>query len=173
MKNKILISSLVVGLVSFAGVLGLQKVRAEDTNNFSPLIQRIVEKFNLNKDEVSGVVSNFRGEQQKLRQQDITDRLAQAVKDGKITEDQKNTILAKVTEWQSQMGTMNSLTVEERRTKMNEHRTEMQEWEKNTGIDLQGILGKGAGGTRGLGMGMMGRGFGDEFGQGSKTGQNQ
>lgn len=153
MNKKILASALVLGVIGLAGYGASETVRADNVTNLPPLLQRVVEKFSLNRDEVQSVVDGYRTERQAERKQDVEKRLLQAVADGKITEEQKNTILEKMTSWQAQMGTMRDLTAEERKTKMEEHRTEMKNLEDSIGVNLRDVIGNGMGKRLGIGLG--------------------
>ena len=123
--------------------------------NNDTLIQRIVQRFGLKTEDVQGVFDTVRGERQDEMQQKMTERLDTLVKQGKITEAQKKLIVAKHAELQAQrekeMESMKDLTPEERRTKMEAHRTELESWAKQNNIDIQYVIGFGRG--KGLGMG--------------------
>lgn len=178
MKKLIIPGLLVFGVLGVLGIKLSQGVLAEETSNYPPLIQKMIEHFNLDTDEVNKVMAEqeveretHRQEREAQRQVKLEDKLSQAVTDGLITQEQKAKILAKMTEmWTSQgnppkKGDWGSLTNEERRSQMEERRTELEkkradfeEWEKALGIDLKellgeeecGIFGEGRGGKMGL-----------------------
>src|SRR3989338_6615511 len=101
-------------------VIGLSLYFAKPSHAQNPvttLLDRIAEKFNLKKEDVQKVADDFRLEKQKTmqeqRRKNLDEKLTQAVKDGKITESQKQEILKKMEELQ----------------KNNEaDRTQMQNW---------------------------------------------
>ncbi len=68
---------------------------AETSSSSSSLVDKVAEKFNLNKDEVRNGFDENRTERQAEHEQHYEERLTQAVKDGKLTEDQKSKVLAK------------------------------------------------------------------------------
>ncbi len=142
-KNLIIIS--VSALLLTGGVLLLKPVSADEQSTFSPLIQRLVEKFNLNQDEVTNVVTEFRNENRQKRQEELSSKLQTAVDEGKITSEQKDAILAKMAEHQP--------------GNRDENRAEMQAWADEVGIDLHDLMGHGP--RDGMGKG---EGFGDRFG---------
>jgi len=171
-NKKILASLLAVFSILSLGVLG---AKAFQNGSFdrSELAQKIAERFNLNKDEVQGVMDQLREEkrmqreeEQKTRQNEKLDKL---VSEGKITEDQKSALIAKWEEMKNnQLKRMNmqSLSDEEReeamgkqREEREEHRQEMEQWMENNGIDIE-ILGSevGMGLNKGLGSPSGGRG---------------
>lgn len=126
----------VVG-VTGATIFGMAKVNAEESGaTFPPLVQRLVEKFNLDTTEVAQVVDQYHTEKVAEREAKMADRLDQAVTDGKITEAQKVLILQKQTEIKSKMDEYKGLTPDERKTKMDALREEMRIWAENNGIEL-------------------------------------
>ena len=137
MKTKaIIISVAVLSILSLVGVFGIQSVRANEDNNYPPIIQRLVEKFGLNENEVKAVFDEERDEWQQQRQGRFEEQLNQVVSDGKITEEQKQLILAKRTEMQANRNQYQDLSSEERREKMTEHHGEMKTWAQENGIDI-------------------------------------
>src|SRR4030043_1625048 len=98
--------SLAVGALAVGatlGVAGLNTISAATNSSNSPLIENLAKKFNTTTDEVKGVFEQTREQRQEEMKKQIEENLTQAVKDGKITEDQKNTILSKMTNIQTQM----------------------------------------------------------------------
>ena len=75
--------------------------------------------------------------------QNHSERLDQAVTEGKITSEQKDQILAKLEDWHSKKEDLMNLTPEERKTKMQEMRTELESWVDENGIDMSLLLGFG------------------------------
>lgn len=123
--------------------------------NKDTLIQRIVQKFGLKTADVQAVFDTVRSEHQDEMQQKMTERLETLVKQGKITEAQKKLIVAKHAELQAQrekeMESMKDLTPEERRSKMDAHRAELESWAKQNNIDIQYVIGFGKGNGYGMG----------------------
>jgi hypothetical protein len=104
-----------------------------------------VERFGLNAGEVQEVFQEVRDERHQEMQAHFEERLDELVASGDLTEDQKDTLLAKKAEmWESREELMN-LSPEERRAKMQERREEMNAWAEENGTDLAhlGPLGKG------------------------------
>ena len=123
--------------------------------NDETLIQRLVQKFGLKTEDVRSVFDTVRDERQAQMQQKLIDKLDALVKEGKLTEAQKQLIVAKHTELQTQRekdkDTLKDLTPEERRAKMQAQRTDLENWAQQNNIDIQYVLGFGRG--KGLGMG--------------------
>jgi hypothetical protein len=108
---------------------------------FPTIIQKIIDKFKLNSGEVQKVMDEAQTERQQEMKARREARLEEAVKAGVITEEQKQTLLNKETEWQR---------------KQEQLRQEMQDWRQNSGIDFQKLAPYGGFGGPGFG----GRGFG-------------
>ena len=144
-KNKYLILSslmlLTVGLGLLASSISI--AYAQSNTNYPPLIQKLIERFNLNTSEVDEVIKEVKNQRHEEMKQNISERLDQAVTDGKITSEQKYQVLAKLEEWHSKKEELMNLTPKERRTKMQEIRTEMETWAEENGIDFSLLFGFG------------------------------
>ncbi len=156
MKTKILLPAIAIvitGVAAFGSIGAFAQTTAEDPH--TSIIQKLVSKFGLNEDEVKAVFDAERSERQKQMQTRMTEKLTQAVTDGKITEQQKQLIIAKQAELQKERETnretMQNLTNEQRKAKMEEHRTEIEAWAKENNIDTQYLFG-GMKGGRGMHM---------------------
>jgi spore germination cell wall hydrolase CwlJ-like protein len=90
---------------------------------------------------VQSVFDAQRSEHQAQMKERMSNRLTQLVTDKKITEAQKNLIIAKHDAMQKEMQTMRDQmkdkTPEERRALMETKRVELEKWAKDNGIDLQ------------------------------------
>jgi len=102
-------SLLVVGAVTTIGIGGIGGLGiASAASNPPPtgIADKIATKFNLSKDEVAKVFDEDQAAREAERQQKTEERLTQAVKDGKITEEQKQKILAKGAELRAERESM-------------------------------------------------------------------
>jgi len=122
----------------------------QTTDSTPSLLDTIIQKFNLNKDQVNQVVTDYQTERQNQRETQYKQNLDQAVKDGKITQAQEQLILDEHNKLVEQQQT------EEQNRQQN--RQQLQDWANQNGIDVR-YLGVGYG--RG-GHGMMHDG--DEMG---------
>lgn len=175
--KKLVVAGTVVA-VSLAGLAGgAAYATTNNTNGSDPmngLASAIATKFNLNKDEVQKVVDEQRTQMQAQRDQEVKDQVAQLVKDGKLTQAQADKINAKRAELEKEREANRTsdqnLTDERRKAKMDEHKTALDTWLKDNGIDSQYsyLL---MGGRGGHGGGPGGRGNGQRDGQqtGSQT----
>lgn len=141
-RNKKIAALTAAGLI--VGFLGVGHALAQ-TSTTSPtqtLAEKLAAKFNLNKDDVNTFLTQTqeerRQEMQTKRQEEMSTKLDQAVKDGVITADQKQKILDKQAEMQKQR---------------EQHRTEMEKWASDNGIDFSKLSGYGIGGFGGRGFG--------------------
>jgi len=121
--KKLLILSILGATLLFAGALWL-KTNSVSAAAYPSMIDKIAEKFNLNEDEVADVFNEMRLERQQERQKQMESGLDEAVQDGVITAEQKELLLNKHAEMQ---------------TEREEHRKEMQSWFENQGIDPQSL----------------------------------
>ncbi len=128
---------------------------ASSTNGQSTLIDQLVTKFHLNKYEVQKVFDENRAGRQAKRKLKMKARLDQAVKDGKITQDQENKLIAKLKELNSQRqadrAALKAKTQAERRTAIDKERADFRQWLSDNNIpeDLVGPMGMGHGGPGG------------------------
>lgn len=118
------------------------------------LVQRIAQKFGLQQSSVQAVFDDVRKERQAEMQKRLEDRLTQAVKDGKLTDAQKNLILAKHKEMQANReknrDAWMKMSPEERRNERQKTRAELEAWAKANNIPLEWVMPYGRGG---MGMG--------------------
>jgi uncharacterized membrane protein YhiD involved in acid resistance len=142
-----------IGAGTFAGVASAQATNSVQGND--SLVDKITQKFNLNKDDVQKVFDENKADRQAERQQHIEDRLNQAVKDGKITEAQKAAILDKMQEMQTYLDSIKDKTADEKRGLMKTKMDELKKWADDNGLSqyLPMMVGRG---HHGMGMGMHG-----------------
>lgn len=133
------------------GAFWAGKTTAQAIGSKQTLVDKLAERFNLNKDEVTGVFNELQEERQQQRQADMESKLDEAVNDGVITAEQKQVLLDKYAEMQK---------IQEQ---LNQKRKEMQQWMENSGIDFEKLapyrIGFGGPGFGRLGFG-RGHGFG-------------
>ncbi len=121
-KKTIFLSS-----IAAAGILFLGASQANagfGYFNHDSLIDKLAAKFKLNKTEVQSVFEQVHKEKMAAKQKSFEERLAQAVKDGKLTEAQKKLLLEKMQERQKE-------------------REEMRDWFQKNNIDPSVVGGFG------------------------------
>jgi polyhydroxyalkanoate synthesis regulator phasin len=115
-----------------ASVFTLSSVAKADTiNSQDSLVQKLVTKFNLNETEVKQVVDEHRDQMHKERAVGHETNLQKLVDEGKLTQAQKDTLVTKMQD-KAKFGTMSA---EERQKAHETHRTEMDKWFAEQGID--------------------------------------
>ncbi len=119
----------VVTTVIAGSLIGANAASAQ-TSSGSSLVDKIVAKFNLNKDEVQAVFDEERTKQQAERAAEMSDRLQEKVDSGDITAEQKTLIEQKLAEQQTARET---------------ERTELEKWASDNGIDAKYLMGGGRG----------------------------
>lgn len=136
--KKTLLLSAGAAALSFSALSGLTAIHAASSDPadgpMSSLISALATKFNLNESDVKEVFDEQRAEMEENREKNREERLAQAVTDGKLTEEQKELLLAKQKEEKALMESLKDKTKEERRAAMDEHRKSMQSWGEEHGI---------------------------------------
>lgn len=151
MNKKALILFSMLSIIT-VGLLTSRSVFAQDeagsSNSMSSLVTRIAEKFGLNKDEVQAVFDADRQERQEKRQEEFQARLDQDVADGKITEAQKELIIAKRNQLEENRrsgDSLEGLSKEERKSVMEAERKELESWASENNIDPKYLMGGGRG----------------------------
>ena len=138
MNKKLLLSAFVVTL-GIAGAASMSQVHAQELSDSSnPVVQKLVQKFGLKEADVQAVFDEVHEEHKTEMKQRMDERLSQAVTNGKITEEQKQKIISKMTELQSQREanreTMKDKTPEERKTQMEAEKASLEAWAKENGL---------------------------------------
>jgi ABC-type phosphate transport system auxiliary subunit len=126
-------------VLSGATVFGASMASAHGQVDGDTLVEKLATKFHVKTEDVQAVFDENRAEHEANREKEREARLAQLVIDGKLTEDQKNALIAKHQEMEAKRDTMRDslkdATPEERKTAMEQHRAEMDQWFKDQGID--------------------------------------
>lgn len=147
MNKKLLV---MLGAVTIVGmsVLGSGQVFAQESttqNPVSSLVQKIADKFGLNKDDVQALFSEHKNEVKAKHSARQEDRLSKLVSEGKITEAQKTLIINKQKELTEKRaankGSLKNLSKEELRSKMEAEHAELEKWAIDNGIDLKYLMG--------------------------------
>ncbi len=155
LTKKIIIPAAVAVIIGGA-VLGVSASKAQaqfGNNRFAGLVQMIAQKFNLDQGAVQTVFDQY-GQQQKANmQQKLDDRLNQAVQAGKLTQAQKDALVAKLAELKNKYSTTDfkNMTPDQRKQARQNEQAELISWAQSQGID-QSYL-------KMFGFGMRGVGF--------------
>jgi len=166
MKKELSYLLLTGAVLALLGI-GFVNVQAQnsETGEYPSIIQKLAEKFNLNIDEVKAVFDQNRKERwqeiQVNAQKKFEDMLDKLVVAGKITNEQKEAILAEKAEINAKREELNTLSQAERKEAMKNLNDELRKWAEQNGIDQKILFGFG-----GISFGSLGReGFcGGHFG---------
>lgn len=120
------------------GSLGVFPVGAQDSVSYPPIVQKLADRFGLNVEDVEEVFEEERAEHHAQMLQNFEDRLSEAVTEGKITEEQKQTVLDKHEEMLARMEELRSqdLDPEEMHEKMKAYHEELRAWAEEQNIDI-------------------------------------
>ena len=150
--KKTTLTILTLSALIAAGFFTVNQAKAEDNGaDYPPIIQRLIEKFNLDGEDVEEVFAEAREEKRSRMQAHFGERLSELVEEGQLTEEQKQAILAKKEAMRQESQNWQDLTLEEKREQMEQHREEMQVWAESEGIDLSLMFGHGLGKKDGFG----------------------
>lgn len=151
-NKKIILPALGVALFS-AAALGIKTVNAQTPSPTATtgvmkvgpmtdgLVEKIATKFNLNKADVQTVFDGHHQEMMAEHQKRYEARLDQAVKDGKLTEAQKQLVIQKHNELKSNRQEFKDMSPEEMKAAMQKHHEELKQWAEANGIDMQHLFG--------------------------------
>ncbi|NTU72782.1 hypothetical protein HGB07_01240 [Candidatus Roizmanbacteria bacterium] len=157
MNNKVIVPALVVLTIVGIGVFGATQTSAQTNSGFTSLVEQIATKFGLKQSDVQAVFDQHRQDRQTQMETQFEAKLSQDVKDGKITEAQKQLIIAKHKELavnrQKYKESLKSMTADQRKTTREKEKNDLETWAKQNNIDLKYLYG-GLGNGFGRGHGM-------------------
>ena len=174
MKRQLLAAGIVTAisatsLVGGAAIASAETQGTSSSNPMSGLVNALAQKFNLKTADVQAVFDEQRTAMQAQREAEIKTQVSQLVTDGKLTQAQADALNTKraelLQEREVNRSSDQALTQDERATKRDERRAELDAWLKENGIDSQyAYLLMGKGGFERGGHGPGGRGVmgGDE-----------
>ena len=163
--KKALLAAGAVTAIAASTLVGVGVVSAQSSTNstngnpMSNLVDAIASKFSLNKDEVQAVFDEQHTKMEADRTAEVKTELDTLVKDGKLTQEQVDAILAKRDELQKQRDALRangSDNRDDRRAAMDKERSDLDAWAKEKNIPaeyLRYVFGGGKGGQRGEGRG--------------------
>lgn len=124
-----------VASIGLAGATGLHSVSAESQQ--AGLVDKLAQKFNLSKEDVQAVVDEHHQEKKAEHQARIEQKLNAAIAEGKLTEEQKHKILAKLEELkenQPDKSELENLSKEERKAQLQQRHDELKKWAADNNI---------------------------------------
>ncbi|HZD59945.1 MAG TPA: hypothetical protein VE439_05775 [Anaerolineae bacterium] len=163
-RAAIIIGVAVVASMLLAGGYSVYAANTESTQKYPPVVEKLVTAFHLDRNKVDKVLGEYKQEREAQHKTRLEERLSQAVKDGKITEKQKEAILKKMDEMKTKLEEIRNIDdPTKRRAAIEKLHVDLQAWAKKNGLDqtpfVFGFGGHGRG-MRGFGPGFGGPGFG-------------
>ncbi len=121
-----------------SGLFGATQVLAQANNgNYPSFVQELAQKLGIDQSKVQQAVDQIRQDHKSQMQTHFNDTLDQAVKDGELTEAQKQLVLDKRQELQNTKQNFKDMTSQERRQAMQNQRQQLEDWAKQNNIDLK------------------------------------
>ncbi len=132
--------------VFVTGLFGATYAYAQSTGNgYSSIVQQLAQRFNLNPADVQSVFDQNRNNRLSQMQIQFDNRLTQDVREGKITEAQKQLILQKRRELLAQRQTnrdlFKNMNADQRKAARLSQRQNLLNWAKQNGIDIKYLFG--------------------------------
>ena len=147
--SKGMLAAGIVTTVAAGSIVGTSVASAHSGNGSGNVIDKLVERFSLNRDDVQAVFEEVRDEHQADMQAQRDEQLSELVQNGTLTQTQADALKAKqqeMHEYRNELRDQN-LSREQLRTQLQEQRESFRAWADEQGIDLQAIKP-----DRGMGM---------------------
>src|SRR5688572_9138741 len=128
MRKRIILPTLLLTGALAVGSLGVARAYAQGNGSYAPIVQKLAERFGLNVEDVADVFEEIKDERMSNMHADFTERLDDAVLEGKLTEEQKQKLLDHQEEMQDKMQEWKDLDPKERHEKMKEFHGEFRKW---------------------------------------------
>lgn len=131
-SKKLLVAGLAVTTFASAGLFA-QGAFAHTGND--GLVERLATKFNLDQTEVKSVVDEFRKEKGVEHEAKFNAKLELAVKEGKLTAEQKNQIIIKHEEVKNKLDTIKAIADKtERKQAVEQLKSDLKKWAQENDI---------------------------------------
>jgi len=142
MVTKKLLIPMAAVTVLAAGAVGVSQVSAASaTSSGQTLAQRIASSFGLDQSKVQSVIDQYRSDKQSQAETKYEQTLANAVSQSKLTNAQKDAILAEHNKLKGELDAAQGQTGTARRTAMKQVRTEAETWSKQNNLPVHWLLG--------------------------------
>lgn len=129
------------GAIVAAGISGLVGAHvvsaASNTTDGQSIVDKIATTFNLNKNDVQKVFDEERQQREAGREQKFETRVNQAVKDGKLSQDLADQLIAKEKELQTYRDSLKDKSPQERRDLMKTKMDDLRTWMKQNNITTE------------------------------------
>jgi polyhydroxyalkanoate synthesis regulator phasin len=134
-SKRLIAVSGIVGTIGIAGI-GATALAATSSSNssYSPLVQKLASTFGLDPAKVNDVFKQQHQDNMQNRETRIKSSLDQAVKDGKLTQDQETKLIA-------ELKTLHDQFKNDKTQNRQNFKTQLDQWAKDNGItNLDQIL---------------------------------
>ena len=134
-SKRLIVTAGVAGAIGAAGI-GTTAIAATSSGstNYPPIVQKIASTFGLDPAKVDNVFKQQRQDNQQNRQAKLKSTLDQAVKDGKITQSQEDSLIA-------ELKTLHAQFKADKTQDRQNLKTQLQQWAQANGItNLDQIL---------------------------------
>lgn len=150
LKRSLLIGGTLISIGAVtAGDLGIASAATSNTGR-DALVDKLVAKFNLNKADVQKVFDEEHAARETEHEADIKTKLDQAVKDGKLTQDQEDKLIAKLKELQAEREAAHDSGTKPDAESMKAKRDEFKKWLSDNNIPEEYGLALGGRGHHGM-----------------------
>ncbi len=152
-SKKLIVPAAALCILS-AGAFGIAHASAASSpTGQQSLVQKIADTFGLDKAKVQAVFDQNKAQKQQNRETRYEARLTQAVTNKQITSSQKDAILAEHNKLQAEITAAMAKTGTDRRTAMEQVRTEGEAWAESNNVDIKWLAPGPMGAMRGMGRG--------------------
>ncbi|MCB9813101.1 MAG: hypothetical protein H6772_01710 [Pseudomonadales bacterium] len=143
----IIVGVIAIATLNSAGLVDAQQSDSDsDTQQVGPresLSHKFASRFGLNETDVNNALKEFRMDRNQERharmEENLSNRLEQAVENGTLTSAQMYSVLEKHAELESKFDELDDLSPEERHEAMADIHDEMDAWAQERGIDMNKI----------------------------------
>ena len=136
-NKKLILPTIALGVLIAAGAVGIGVTKADDTEGYPSIVERLVEQFGLDQGEVEAVFDSVRDEKHEMMRTSMEKKLSEAVIDGVLTEEQKQALLDKKAEMFADKEAFEGKTGHHK----GEYHEEMVVWFEEQGIDQEALMG--------------------------------
>ncbi len=151
-----------LALAVVLGVMTTTQIQAHSGSERSnTIVQKLAQKFGLKQEEVQAIFDEEQNTRKQEKNASWVKWLDEKVKEGKLTEVQKNALVQKHKELETkhiaQKEKWNTMSSQERKDAMDTQRKDLEDWAKQNNIDLSYFFGGLRHPGKGMGRGWMKR----------------
>lgn len=137
-KKFLLIPAAALAITVTAAIAGV--AAAQSNSSYPDLVQAIANKFHLDPSQVQQVVSDVHSQYAQKHEENLESKIAQLVKDNKLTKTQADALTAKLKDLRTQVEATKSLPEGERHTKIMQIMSDFKSWAQSQGINFSQLF---------------------------------